>query len=70
MARKHIKMMPVELNTFQGLVAAHARSERDLTVALTMLCAREGVVNASYVGVEEGNLIVEVPDPPKPELVK
>lgn len=74
--KQHITASPVELQKLAQRItdanAAAQEAERTQAIAsdlFTMFCEAHGVPGATFVGIADGTVIVDVPEQ-KPELVK
>lgn len=70
MPRHLWKLNPIERSMLESLATIQQRAERDMIVAFTALCASRDVADAQFRGFEGDMLVVETPEPSKPELVK
>ena len=53
---------PLEFARFSELWTAHRHAQRELVIAFTMLAAQHSCDTASVVGLENGVVVVDVPD--------
>jgi hypothetical protein len=63
---KHVwPLTPLEASLFRDLVQNQQRAERDLNVAFTVVCMRNGVQQAAFQGLEGEALLAETKDGPQ-----
>lgn len=62
MAEKRISPSPTEMSTLSSRIAEANLAQARLQEVFTMFCEGHGASGASFVGIENGEVVLDVPD--------